>query len=119
MKTQTATEEKGLSKLQIKAIAHYDRMIAWARTQPYDDKPDSSDMFAAIGEYWFGKSCSFCQKYFNAYKNDRCTLCPLNDGVVCCGGRWLIMNSAETWGDWVRAAEKVKEYIIEHGGVEK
>ena len=119
MKTQTATEEKGLTELQIEALAHYDRMIAWARTQPFFAIPDDETMLAGIGEDWHSKDCSFCQKYFNAYMNDRCTLCPLNDGVVCCGGRWLIMNSAETWGEWIAAAEKVKEYIIEHGGEEK
>ena len=119
MKTQTATEGKPLTELQIEAIAHYDRMITWARTQPHDDKPDSSGMFAAIGEYWFGKSSSFCQKYFNAFMNDRCALCPLNGGAVCWGELRLKVDVAKTWGEWIAAAEKVKEYIIEHGGEEK
>ena len=119
MKTQTATEEKGLTELQIEATAHYGRMIAWAKTRPENEFPNDDDMIAGIGEEWHSKDCSFCQKYFNTYMNDRCTLCPLNDGAVCCGGLWSKMNSAVTWGEWIAAAEKVKEYIIEHGGVEK
>ena len=121
MKTQTATEEKGLTELQIKALAHYDRMIAWVKTRPENESPNDEDMIAGIDENWYGEDCPFCRTYFNDETDEAHprSLCPLSYRYQCCGGLWVKMDNAETWGEWIAAAEKVKEYIIEHGGGEK
>lgn len=120
MKTQIATEEKGLTELQIKAIAHYDRMIIFARMRekicPTESK-DYATMKFFLTEAWSAKDCAYCLKYqkeSGLYQS--CGYCPLFFCGQCCGGLWDNLNRAETWGEWVAAAEKVKEYIIEHGG---
>lgn len=48
-----------------------------------------------------------------------CTYCPLAtfDGArqFCCNGEWKKMNNAETWADWLVGAQKVMEFIVDHG----
>lgn len=103
-----------MTELQEKAIAHYDRMIAWAKTRPEKGIKAFMQMRLTIGEEWGGGYCPYCNTYHISLGN--CGACPLGDDDNCCGGLWWKLNAAETWGEWIVAAEAVKQYIIENGG---
>lgn len=89
------------------SIEHWQRMIAWAKEQPYGQEPDSEKMKRAIGEKWFTADCSLC-KVFKSHYNGDCRPCPLHDSRqyhwVCCN-EWVDVNNSETWGGWVTEAE--------------
>lgn len=113
MTTTQIDEEYPLTELQKKAVAHYDRMIRWAKDQLGDRAADSDEMFREIGEWWGGEDCPYCE----AFKNTgACTICPLRAPGGCCAGLWRWLNRSRNWHDWIIEAEKVKEYIIENGG---
>lgn len=100
---------------KIKAIRHYNRMINWARTQPENDEPDPDFMFDVIGENWYSCSCSYCKKH-----SGKCSECKLSlPGALvafsCCSFLWSKMSSSKTWGEWIKNAELVREYIRENG----
>jgi len=108
------------------AIAHYERMIKWAKTQPPGNriryKHSVSIMFVAIGEDWYGKNCVYCQKYIKYSSSSTNKPCPLTSYVIpycddksCCNGLWIKMNNSTTWKEWIINAEKVLEYIKENG----
>lgn len=102
--------------LKANALAHYDRMIAWASKQNKRRVPDTFKMRLAIGETASGYFCPYCIKY-----DSYCKKCPLftpnTDNVSdgCCNGLWRKMNDAKTWGLWLVYAKKVRAYIEVHG----
>lgn len=100
-----------MKRIQKQAIAHYDRMIEWAKKQPQRKIPDDCDMLCEIGENWFSNGCTYCLKYFDG----SCDTCALQAKRGCCNGLWESMNRSETWGTWVKRAEKVRQYIIDNG----
>ena len=110
------------------AIAHYKRMIKWAKTQPQRGEwPEYDVMSDNIHEDWYALHCSYCAK-FMSHEDDvynPCYLCPLSlfkeksfpidEGKICCNGLWAKINEAKTWSTWIKRAEKVLEYIKENG----
>lgn len=114
------SEEKDIKQ---KAIAHYNRMIKFARECKESEKefPNNSlgFFYVSIGEYWQGDWCSYCSKY--CYKKTNhyelsCRNCPLNpheskDPEYCCGGLWNKIGVATTWEDLIKALTDVKNYI--------
>jgi len=96
-------------QLQKEALAHYDRMIAWAEKQPKRGKPSHVKMASYIGEWAGPAKCSYCVEY--GYD---CLQCPLGP-TVCCGKLYGKMIDAKTWGTWVKRAKLVRQYIEEHG----
>ena len=119
--------------LKQKALAHYDRMIEWAKKQPKKNKCDRVNMYYHISETWSGSHCPYCQKM--SEKDLNCSYCRLHadndddncccegawmdmanaETYCCCDGAWMDMANAETWGTWVKRARKVREYIEKHG----
>lgn len=102
--------------LKQKALAHYDRMIEWAKKQPKRGHVSKIKMFVEINETWESDYCIYC----NSHKGGTCPQCklysiPRYDGRHCCDGLWRIMNSAVCWPTWVKRARKVREYIEKHG----
>jgi hypothetical protein len=107
--------------LKQKALAHYDRMIAWAEKQPKKVIADANVMLEKLGESWHGEFCIYCKS-----REDQCFGCLLNPiitrfasrefgQVMCCGGLWREMQVLCTWGTWVKRARAVREYIEQHG----
>jgi len=96
-------------ELKEQALAHYARMIKWAKRQRADDKPRSGTMHLEIGESWGAKDCAYCASF------DRCLACPLYTHFGCCNGLWEAMKAATTWGEWLKCAHKIVEYIKQHG----
>jgi hypothetical protein len=107
------TKEK-LKEMQTESIASYRKKIAWAKAQNPKFFPHAHNMKAAIGIDWHGGSCPYCVEY-----SGECDSCPLQGNYGCCNGLWWGMHSSDTWSDWIILAEKVLEYIIEHGTEEK
>ena len=104
-----------MTEIKQEALAHYDRMIEWAKKQDPRDFVDFVKMLFELGEAWGGEYCSYCFKYFQFAHHD----CPLNTPTVkchhCCNGLWSEMQNSLYWGDWVINAEAVREYINERG----
>lgn len=95
-------------------IEHYNRMIAWAKTQDSLERADEDAMYAKLGENWFSDSCPMCKEHL---KIDACPLRPDYQGICngqeCCGGLWKELLYAACWGDWIKRAERVLEFIKE------
>ena len=101
--------------LKLKALAHYDRMIAWAEKQPKRNVVNEDHMEYDIGENWRGGGCVYCTEYF---RKAQCSLSDADcedDSRHCCNGLWDAMNHSKTWLTWVKRARKVREYIEKHG----
>jgi hypothetical protein len=101
--------------LREKALKHYDDMIQWAETRYFYESVSNYLMIDAIGQEWRGVDCSYCQNF-----NGDCSRCPLSPGEPfyskrCCNGLWLKMQYSITWGEWVRNAKLVREFIKENG----
>lgn len=90
------------------SIAHWKRMIKWARKQPVNRKPDIINMFKAIGEIWHDDDCALCQKYYHEFKG--CDDCPLNKAFGECSSSknnnlWFTVIKSKSWGIWIVNAE--------------
>jgi len=108
------------------AIAHYERMIEWAKKQNKSENPEENPCYEKmekeLGEDWYAEYCPYCQEYKNLV-NYYCCDCPLQEenpikpGTEsnCCDGLWLDMSRAESWGEWIEKAKKVLQYIKEKG----
>lgn len=85
-----------------KVVAHWERMIKWAKEQPKGEDVNSNKMFEAIKETRAGIYCVFCRKYHSS----KCKLCPIE---IELGGCFDIgyneVGDSHTWGSWVRNAE--------------
>ena len=103
-----------MTEIKQEALAHYDRMIEWAKKQNQSIECRPGIMLEAISEQWYGPFCSYCQKYFGI-----CSECELTrENVIlfdCCNGLWRKMTKSLTWGEWVINAEAVRKYINERG----
>lgn len=91
------------------ALAHYDRMIAWAKKQDLKESPNMDIMYLKLGETWGGKYCNYCEKYI------KCLKCPLGKYGSCCDFLYSEMNISITWKEWVINAKKVRKYIKDNG----
>lgn len=102
-----------------KAIRHYNRMIKWAKTQNPKSKVSKKKMEKEIGESWSGRDCAYCTEYIAMW----CGGCPLRPcgyatdypGEVCCSGLYYKMLTTSIWSSWIKAAEKVRDFIKENG----
>ena len=99
-----------MSKIKKEELAHYDRMIAWAKEQKPRDKVSGYKMWDKIGEMWSNDDSSYCKRY-----GLFCGSCPLSLDLRCCNRLYSDMHNSKTWGTWVKRAEKVREYIRENG----
>lgn len=83
------------------SITHWENMKEWAEEQPADDFPDPDVMLEEIGENWHAEYCALCISFVD------CTDCPYfkRYGHQCVDGAWNAVDEAETWKDWVAAAD--------------
>jgi hypothetical protein len=102
-------------RIQQKAIEHYERMLAYAKTQDPNDRPDLEVMEEAIKETWDADSCPYCAKYL--YICNKCALNPtlVNTPDYCCNGLYNAMVFSNTWTEWISYAKKIKAYIKKNG----
>lgn len=100
-----------LTPLQREALTHYECMIQWVLTQDLSAPVSRTEMENAIGESWHADFCPYCQKC-NTFL---CGDCPLQTDKGCCNGSWFNMNFADSWGDWLKYADKVKQEVIKRG----
>lgn len=96
------------------ALAHYDRMFAWVRTQLIDDYVDMGTMQTCIGESWYASCCCYCHTYYFDHDNP-CSMCPLNKDRKCCNGLWDELNNSRTWKEWLQNVWPVRDYIEKFG----
>ncbi|MCP4648779.1 MAG: hypothetical protein GY853_01685 [PVC group bacterium] len=113
MGTITRTRERNFIKES--ALAHYDGMIAWAKSQRRFNEPDKHTMYYHLHECWFSEDCDYCTTYSVEDFDDGCYKCPLSKNRECCGGLWYEMNDTMFWWTWIRKAKKVKQYIADNG----
>jgi len=102
--------------LMLRTVRHYNRMMAWAKTQPEGEEVSITKMYDEIGEDWTAENCPYCQKYY--INKGSCSQCPLNISNFpyhCCNHLWSQMNKSQTWGEWVERAKAVKKYVWKHG----
>ena len=118
-------------KIQQDAIAHYERMIAWAKAHinlTVNLTFNVFEMEKAIGERAHSRDCSYCNRFQDTcrYEGDfhiqPCSSCPLHNGKhdwatssYCCNGLWLELNRSTSWKQWIVNAEAVLEYIKQYG----
>jgi hypothetical protein len=102
------------------ALAHYERMIDWAKQQNPKEKVDKSKMLDSIGENWGGRHCVYCKQINDLSLS--CKECNIylpdgNDSKVqdCAGGNYANVCDAETWGQWIKSATKMKVFIKVNG----
>jgi len=116
------------SNLKKEALAHYNRMIKWAKEQNKLDQPSSTLMLTMLEENWQGAFCKYCTTFreqnaafiFNCCEHNEYGICPLNintekTSTYCCDGLWIKMAKSETWEEWIVNAKLVKNYIKENG----
>jgi|GEM_PF-2203726 len=103
--------------LMLLTVRHYNRMMAWAKTQPEGERVDILKMEDEIGENWYASSCPYCRRYYYG-KRTGCIQCPLGSSEYsqdCCDGLWKKMDNSQTWGEWIERAKAVKKYVWKHG----
>jgi hypothetical protein len=110
-----------------KTIAHYKRMIEWAKTQPAKNPIKYQAMYRAIGEDWFSTSCLYCKEHSKSSDKQAfpgifvtsCGDCELSGeqklSSYCCDRLWMKLNAASNRKEWVKAAKKVLKYIKKYG----
>ncbi len=99
-----------------KTIAHYNKMIKWAKKQNPEESTSKELMYVEIKQNWTGLSCFYCSAYYGI--NDKCFgRCPLstNEDDYCCDHLWETMDRSRTWREWIENAKKVLDYIKIHG----
>jgi len=86
------------------SIAHWERMIAWVKTQPKRKEPDDIKMTNQIGENWYSDYCPLCSLYHEG--GEPCTRCPLH---IKWGSKiaWFLVDISPTWDEWLRHARKM------------
>lgn len=107
--------------IKTKAIAHYNRMIAWVEKQDLTKHPNSYTMLWAIGEAWYADDCPYCNPDgLDRSKFHDCKRCNLmtpdaDDQCDCCGGYWYKMFRAMSWKEWLAHANVIKAFIERRG----
>jgi hypothetical protein len=99
---------EGRSEVKQMVIEHYERMIAWAKTQNPIDYCSFRNMETALDESWSGVYCLLC----NFYKD--CPLCPVGKrtGKFNCNETpWQLLNRAQNWEEWLLAAEEELKFL--------
>ena len=105
------------TKIKQEALAHYDRMIEWAKKQPPKDEPFVGRMLHDLGETYSAKFCVYCNEYKDECL-DLCMGCPLSlpeSPLACCNGQYRKMCCSDTWAEWVENAKEVRRIIKKYG----
>ena len=90
------------------SVAHWTRMIEWART---NTKLTVSDMYDILGEGPNSRYCALCQLYIVRH----CELCPLDEIEERCSTTGslfdLTVNYKHDLSQWVHYAERMLETL--------
>ncbi len=103
--------------LKQKVLAHYDRMIEWAKTQEPFSPAYSGFMHDDLKEDWYGGSCPLCSLfYYDEVKNDGdfCKDCPVSKKTGkadCAGSPHYKMNRVANWEEWIAAALEERAFL--------
>ena len=102
---------KSIAELKILTIEHYERMIKWAEKQDGRKRICQTKMEIEIGESYFSDSCPFCDAFHDEYRG--CSCCPLrlNESGTCCDYMWSELYHSKRWGEWIRNAKRVIEFV--------
>lgn len=102
---------KSIAELKILTIEHYERMIKWAEKQDCRKSVDSAKMEIELGESYFGRDCPFCKAFH--VDSTGCFVCPLKTSniVTCCDDRWRELYNSKIWGEWIRNAKRIIEFV--------
>ncbi|KKL05768.1 hypothetical protein LCGC14_2602740 [marine sediment metagenome] len=108
---QKKTTKKELTE---KVIAHWERMIEWAKKQPSNNNASILEMEDSINESWRGAYCNYCIKYHSS-QSENCTKCPimLKYNKKCEDIGWAKAAFSKNWKQWIVNAgsflEKLKQ----------
>ena len=82
------------------SIAHYKRMIQWAKTRPKTEFADRNVMQMELGEWWGSTYCCHCTHYgYTGWVGgESCQKCPLFDDGDCCDGLHAKLHGDVKWG---------------------
>lgn len=100
--------ETDFNVLKKKTIIHYDRMIEWSKKQTSTNVVYGYVMLSEIQENWTSLYCPFC-KVFD------CELCPITINTKkrqCFNTPWYDMDNSETREEWIKNAERMKQFIF-------
>lgn len=86
---------------------HYERMIAWVKTQPKEEMTSSSAMWNATTEHWGAGKCPCCC----AAKLCQSCLFTKVFKKQCGALGWTKMNNAPTWSQWLTHANRLLRNI--------
>lgn len=118
-----AKAEKSLLTATEKSIEHWERMIAWVKTQPPNKAVSKADMLVELGEAPSADFCALCCSI------QSCDDCPISIHDVACdyynlGGNgdpdnhnhksaWDRVYEAHTWAEWLAQARRMLLLLIE------
>lgn len=94
------------------SLAHYQRMIDWAKTQPGEYHPSTIRMDNEIGDFWGVDTCAYCGRFeCIGLEATRHNLCPLSSNQKCCDDIFHNMAAARSWSEWIKYAKQVQDFI--------
>ena len=98
--------KKHLRALKKDVVAHWKRMIVWAKKQPKRVVANAWIMQSNLGKWWGSSDCAFCLAL-------SCEDCPfvIYFGRVCTLMGHIEVAGSKTWGEWVKNAEEFLEKI--------
>ncbi len=94
-----------------KVLKHWDEMIGWVEKQNAKGRVSLSTMYDKIKQGWDGDDCVYCRKYNNSGSD--CGACPIVKTYEKDCGKlgWQKLCKAETWGEWLIYAKKLREKL--------
>lgn len=90
-------------------LAHYHRMIEWAKEQDPSGNAYSEFMYQELGESWLAHSCPLCK--LHQYKCESCIVYYSTKMYGCRGTPWNSLDTCIQWGDWIDAALEEVEFL--------
>jgi len=110
------------------SLVHWRKMNRWVEKQEPDEPAFPSLMYREISTSWGGKYCALCawskeQAFdYQEQKGERivmCSFCPLAKKYGPCGTEgnawaenvWTLVNSADTWAEWLKYGRRMERQI--------
>ena len=92
------------------AVAHWERMIAWVKTQDSRYHVNIDIMHSALRTNWDDNRCdTLCSNYYEGGDCDDCPMSPRCDNDQ---SLWMQFSSDLTWRDWLKTANKMLKKLI-------
>lgn len=107
-----------MREVKSNVLAHYDRMIDWAKGQDPHEKAEVVAMYKAIGEAPNTEGNALCQRYYDGDdEQDPCNACPsASASQPLCRGtpyEYLVesLMSNDPWEDVLGYLRDTREYF--------